>query len=134
MGTLLRKYRGLILYGIFGVLTTLVNIAAYWLCARVLRLPLTPSTVIAWVLSVLFAYATNRTWVFASQAQGAVAVVKEMASFFASRLSTGLLDWLVMYICVRRMGMDDMIVKIASNVLVVVLNYILGKFVVFRKR
>jgi len=49
-------------------------------------------------------------------------------------LSTGILDWLIMFICVKRLGMDDMLIKIASNVLVIALNYILGKFVVFRKR
>lgn len=134
MRALFQKYRGLILYGIFGVCTTLVNIAAYWLCARVLHLPLTPSTVIAWILSVLFAYVTNRKWVFESQAQERGAVLKEILSFFTSRLSTGILDWLIMFICVKRLGMDDMLIKIASNVLVIALNYILGKFVVFRKR
>ena len=134
MRTLFQKYRGLILYGIFGVCTTMVNIVTYWLCARVLHLPLTPSTVIAWILSVLFAYVTNRNWVFESQAQGKGAVLKEILSFFTSRLSTGILDWLIMYTFVKRLGMDDMLIKIASNVLVIVLNYILGKFVVFRKR
>jgi putative flippase GtrA len=134
MKAFLQKYRGLILYGIFGICTTLVNIATYWLCARVLHLPLTPSTVTAWILSVLFAYFTNRKWVFESQAEGTDAVLKEVLSFFASRLSTGLLDWLIMYLCVKRLGMDDMLVKTAANVLVIVLNYILGKFVVFRKR
>ena len=134
MRALFQKYRSLILYGIFGVCTTLVNIVTYWLCARVLHLPLTPSTVIAWILSVLFAYVTNRKWVFESQAQERGAVLKEILSFFTSRLSTGILDWLIMFICVKRLGMDDMLIKIASNVLVIAFNYILGKFVVFRKR
>ena len=134
MRALFQKYRSLILYGIFGVCRTLVNIVTYWLCARVLHLPLTPSTVIAWILSVLFAYVTNRKWVFESQAQERGAVLKEILSFFKSRLSTGIVDWLIMFICVKRLGMDDMLIKIASNVLVIALNYILGKFVVFRKR
>ena len=134
MAELFQKYRGILLYGFFGVCTTLVNIIAYWLCAHMLRMPMSPSTVTAWILSVLFAYVTNRKWVFESRAKGVAEVLREACSFFVSRLSTGLLDWLIMYVFVNRMGMDDMVIKIASNVLVIVLNYVLGKFVVFRKR
>ena len=133
MRQLFMKYRSLILYGVFGVCTTLVNIAVYWLSAHVLKLSVTPATAIAWFLSVLFAYVTNRKWVFESAQTGTKAVIGEMISFFASRLSTGLLDWLIMFIAVTKLGFADMPVKIASNILVIILNYILGKFIVFRK-
>ena len=80
------KYRDMIPYMIFGVLTTLVNIAAYWLLAHPLGLPTVPSTVIAWVLAVLFAYVTNRKWVFHSEAKTRNEIIKEGVSFYLCRL------------------------------------------------
>lgn len=134
MQELIEKYRGLILYVIFGAATTLVNIVSYWFCSHLLNCSVSLSTAIAWLLSVLFAYMTNRTWVFESRASGLYEIGREMISFFTSRLATGFLDWLIMFAAVEKAGLPDMPVKIASNILVVVLNYILGKFVVFRKR
>ena len=134
MKELIEKYRSLILYVIFGAATTLVNIVSYWVCAHLLNCSVSLSTAIAWFLSVLFAYMTNRKWVFESRASGLYEIVREMISFFTSRLATGFLDWLIMFAAVEKAGLPDMPVKIASNILVIVLNYILGKFVVFRKR
>ena len=120
-------------YIIFGILTTLVNIISYWVLAHPLGIDTLPSTVIAWVLSVLFAYGTNRTWVFHSTAKTGQAILREMISFFACRITTGLVDWLGMYLFVEICHWDDMIVKIALNVLVIVLNYIASKWLIFRK-
>ena len=97
---LLAKYGDMIPYAIFGVLTTLVNIAAYWLLAHPLGLPTVPSTVIAWVLAVLFAYVTNRKWVFHSKAVTRQEIIREGISFYLCRLGTGVLDWLGMYVMV----------------------------------
>lgn len=134
MKQLLTRYKSVILYIVFGVLTTAVNIIAYWLLTRMFHCPVNVSTVIAWVLSVLFAYVTNRTWVFESRAEKPNDVIREIISFFAARLSTGALDWLIMFIFVTKLGMPDMVIKIASNVIVIILNYILSKFLVFRKK
>ena len=75
---LMDKYRDVIPYLVFGVLTTIVNIVAYWVCAHPLHLGIMVSTVIAWVLSVLFAYVTNRKWVFHSEASGAGEILREI--------------------------------------------------------
>ena len=130
---LFRKYREMILYVLFGGGTTLVNIAIYWLCAHPLAVPTEVSAVIAWVASVLFAYLTNRKWVFESRVAGAAAVIKEMGAFFACRAGTGLLDVGIMYLFVTAWGFPDMPVKIASNVLVIVLNYVASKVLIFRR-
>lgn len=61
---LLLKYKDIVLYLFFGVCTTLVNVIAYWICAHPLDINTMTSTIIAWVLAVLFAYITNRNWVF----------------------------------------------------------------------
>lgn len=131
---LIKKYRDIIMYGIFGVLTTLVNIVMYWVCAHPLALPTLPSNIIAWVISVLFAYYTNRTFVFQSKNTGKEAVLKEMASFFACRIGTGVMDWVIMFLFVDVLSFNDMVVKIASNFLVIVLNYAFSKLIIFKKK
>ena len=131
---LYHKHREVLLYLIFGGLTTVVNYGVYLLCARLLPVDATTvPTAIAWVLSVLFAYATNRAWVFRSKTRGA-AVVREMAAFFGARVFSGLLDVAIMWAAVDRMGYNDLVVKLLSNVLVILINYFLSKFLIFRKK
>ena len=127
------KYKDVILYLVFGVFTTVVNIVSYWLCAHVLGLGVMASSVIAWALAVFFAYVTNRTMVFHSSATGKGAILKEIGSFFACRLGTGVVDWVIMFVFVTVLHFNDMIVKIAANIIVIVLNYVLSKFVIFKK-
>lgn len=131
---LYERYKDIILYAVFGVLTTLVNICVYWLLAHPLGLPVVPGTVIAWIASVLFAYITNRTWVFHSEAQGKGAILMEMASFFSCRLATGVVDWLCMWFFVDVMHYNDVLIKVAANVVVIILNYIASKLVIFKHK
>ena len=88
----------------------------------------------AWICSVLFAYITNRKWVFHSEAMGSAAILKEMISFFACRLLTGVVDWLCMLIFVDLLYWNDMVIKIGANVLVIILNYVASKLVIFKKQ
>lgn len=135
MRKLFAKYHELILYIIFGVLTTLVNYIVYLLGMFVLpeAYANVVSTCIAWVISVLFAYFTNRKWVFASKASGFAPCLKECTAFFAARIFSGALDLAIMYAAVDVMGLDGRIIKLLSNVLVIIINYILSKFIVFKK-
>lgn len=128
------KYRDVIPYLFFGVCTTLVNMAVYWLLAHPLGMGTMPSTVIAWILAVLFAYVTNRRWVFHSEATGRKEILREMTSFFGCRLATGVVDWLCMYIFVDLLGLNDVIIKFLANVLVIILNYAASKLLIFRKK
>lgn len=131
---LLRKYRHVLLYGIFGVLTTVVNIVVYWVMAHLLHLTTTPSTLIAWVVAVLFAYLTNRKWVFDSQAQGNKQILAELISFFLCRIATGVVDWLCMFVLVDLLHLNDVLIKAAANVLVIILNFIASKWLIFKKK
>lgn len=131
---LIKKYKDILLYGIFGVLTTVVNIVTYWVAAHPLGLSVMVSTVIAWIVAVLFAYVTNRKWVFHSQAEGTKEIVQEIASFFTCRLATGVVDWTCMFIFVDLLYFNDVIIKAAANVLVIILNYVASKLVIFKKR
>lgn len=129
---MLIKYRSFILYAFFGVCTTLVNIIVYYICSYVLNLSTIISTAISWFLAVLFAYVTNREWVFESHVSNTKEVTKEITSFFSCRLLTGLLDIGIMYICVDILNWNDMIIKMISNILVIVLNYVASKLIIFK--
>ena len=131
---IIRKYKSIILYGFFGVLTTIINIVAYYLCFQLLKIANVPSTIIAWILAVLFAFFTNKVWVFESKSFDKKTLKQELIAFLASRTSTGLLDVAVMYYSVDVMRWNSMLWKAISNLLVIILNYILSKLVVFKKR
>lgn len=128
----MEKYRHYILYIIFVVLTTLVNVVTYYLAH--IFLPVMPSTVMAWILAVLFAYITNRRFVFGSQAKTKQEIIKEIISFFSARILTGILDVALMFIFVDCLKMNDMVIKVISNIIVIVLNYVSSKVFVFRKK
>lgn len=130
---LYEKYRDIIAYIFFGVCTTLVNVVVYWLMAHPFGLGTMPSTIAAWVLAVLFAYVTNRKWVFFSDAHSKKEVIKEIVSFFACRFATGIVDWLCMYIFVDVLGLNDIIIKFLANVIVIILNFVASKLIVFKK-
>lgn len=131
---LFEKHRDKILYLVFGALTTAVNTGVYWFCAHPLGLPVVPSTVVAWFFAVLFAYLTNRKWVFHSEASTRPEIIRECVSFFLCRLATGVLDWVLMYLLVDCLHWPDLWVKIGVNVLVILLNYVASKLLIFRKK
>lgn len=132
--SLWEKYQDIVPYAVFGVLTTIVNIAVYWFAAHLLTLSVMLSTVLAWIAAVLFAYITNRKWVFHSQAEMPDEILKEILSFFACRLATGVVDWGCMFIFVDLLHLNDVIIKAGSHVLVIVLNYIASKLVIFKNK
>ena len=125
------KYKSVILYILFGGLTTLVNIVVYFACSC-LKFSTAESTLTAWIISVLFAYITNRKYVFDSKSQGVKSVFKEISNFFLSRFATGLLDLAVMLLFVDILNFNGMLIKVISNIVVIILNYVLGKFLVFK--
>ncbi len=128
------KYKEVILYLLFGGLTTLVNFATYAALAHLLHWPTVLSTAVAWFLSVLFAYITNKIWVFESRTNTLRALLRETLAFFACRVFSGVLDLLIMWVCVDLLFLNDLVIKILSNVLVVVLNYLFSKLWIFKKQ
>ena len=122
------------MYLVFGALTTLVSVVTYFLCTHTVFNPHNPillqgANVISWIVSVSFAYFTNRKYVFS----GKGAFLSEAGKFYASRLSTLALDMILMYVFVSLMHLNDIIVKVTVQFVVIVANYILSKFVVFKK-
>ena len=133
MKDLLRKNRELISYLVFGVLTTLVNYVSYLLFAPLFETTTVP-TVIAWILSVIFAYVTNRIFVFRSKVRGWKALSFEMVSFFGARALSGVLDVGFMWLFADYLGFNDKCMKLVSNVFVIIFNYVASKLVIFRKK
>ncbi len=131
---LYRKYKDLILYVIFGGLTTLVNIVAYYLLARVAGMDILVANVIAWFVSVIFAYVTNKIWVFESKSCTLRVMIWELLTFFAARLFSGALDMFNMWMFVDVLHINDMVIKILSNIVVIIINYVLSKFWIFKKK
>ncbi len=128
------KYKSFIMYAVFGALTTVVNMAAYFLSYNVLHIPNVPSTVIAWVLAVIFAFITNKLWVFDSPSFDSQTLKHEIPTFFGARVATGILDVLIMYLAVDLAHMNPTVWKLISNVLVIIINYVASKLVIFRKK
>lgn len=131
---LIKKYQSFIAYAVFGVLTTVVNIVTYSICYHSVGLSNTLSNVLAWILSVAFAYLTNKVWVFDSKSWAWEVFRREVPAFVSCRLATGIMDIVIMYICVDLMGWHAMLMKIISNVLVIILNYVFSKLIIFKKK
>lgn len=143
MKKLLRKLinRETVTYLIFGVLTTAVSFATAGAAKFLLEragcgdsVVSDVSTVISWICAVTFAYITNRIWVFNSRARGFKAIIKEAALFYGGRLSTLVIETVIMRVGYSVMGINYWITKITANVVVLILNYIISKFIIFRKK
>ena len=131
---LFKKHKSFFMYGIFGVLTTVVNFMVYNLCYYKAGINNTVSNVLAWILAVAFAYITNKIWVFESKSWKMSVLRHELTAFVSCRLATGIMDLVIMYVCVDMLGWHAMLMKLASNVLVIILNYIFSKLIIFKKR
>lgn len=132
--SLYEKFKEPILYIFFGGLTTLVNIGCYALLADLLHIHYLASNAIALVISILFAYVTNRIWVFESKKTGFQAVLVEFGLFIGCRLISALMDMLLMYLFVGLARMDDMLAKCIVQVAVIIANYVFSKIIIFRKK
>lgn len=128
-----KKYEEAALYIVFGAVTTVVNILGYYICVYWLQInSVVEATVIAWTVSVLFAYITNKVWVFKKRTINGSVIIYELFSFFGARLVTGILDVFIMYFFVNVLAFNDMMIKILSNILIIILNYVASKFLIFK--
>jgi len=130
-----KKNKEIILYLIFGCLTTLVSIASYYILTVIVLNPHSPlelqtANVISWIISVSFAFITNKMYVFKSNSK----TYWEILKFFTSRLGTLAMEASLMYLLVSVMKLPDLKIKIAVQAAVIILNYILSKLIVFKKQ
>ena len=130
---LLVRYRDVIVYLVFGVLTTAVNYLVYLPCYNVLGLSGSISNAIAWGAAVAFAYLTNKPFVFQSHDWSAKTVIPELTKFVGCRLGSGVLETAIIFLTVDWLGWNGNVMKLLTSVLVVVLNYFGSKLLVFKK-
>lgn len=129
------KYKEIISYLIFGVLTTIVSLAVYYISVFTFLNPdnsiqLQIANILSWIAGVAFAYFTNRKYVFESKNENKL---KEATKFVSSRITTLLLDMFIMWLGVTILHFSDKLIKLVSQVLVIIGNYVLSKLFVFKK-
>ena len=132
---LFKKYKEIIMYLIFGVLTTVISLAVYYICVLTFLNPnngieLQIANIISWIAGVIFAYVTNRKFVFESTESNKL---KEASKFVASRLTTLAMDMIIMFVGVTIFALNDKLLKLVSQVVVIISNYIFSKLLVFKK-
>lgn len=120
-------------YLIFGALATVVNIATYSIFYYLFKVNNSLSNVIAWVIAAIFAYFTNKVLVFESKVDTKKQLLKEMVSFFGCRLLTLAVDQIIMIITVDKLGINAFLMKIISNIVVIILNFVFSKLFIFKK-
>ena len=125
---------GLLSYGFWGAATTLVNYAVYFSCEKLLHWNILTSNVLAWAVSVAFAFVVNKTLVFASRSWAGATVFRELWQFVSARLLSGVLETAALVLFVQVLGFDSDAVKIIAGILVILANYALSKWVIFRKK
>lgn len=131
--SLVAKHWDILIYLLFGVLTTVVNYIVY-LPFLGLGFSATVSNVIAWVAAVAFAYVTNKPFVFRSYDWSAKTVIPELTKFVGCRVGSGVVETLIILVTVDLLGWNGVIWKLITSVLVVILNYIGSKLLVFTKK
>lgn len=129
MLNLFKKYEQLIAYAVFGVLTTLVNIVSFWGLENMAGWHYFWSNNLAWLLSVLFAFFTNKTYVFKSKYTTKTAFFKEMSAFFGARIASLVIDDLIMFVGISLLSANSMVVKILDQFIVIAMNYVLSKII-----
>ena len=143
----LKKHKQIILYVFFGFLTTIVNYVSYFLCKAV-GIRYEVATVIAWICSVLFAFVTNKLIVFESKSSKKLTVAKELTMFFGGRVFSLLLELLIMKIGMdvihagrltffafeKDLPLGEFLTKTAAGIVVLTTNFIISKFIIFRKK
>ena len=123
------KYYEILSYLFFGACTTLINIISFWIF-RQFNFDIFISNTFAWIISVLFAFITNKKYVFNSNGK----VLKESITFFIFRIISLGFDMLIIYLLIDMWGWNDILSKVISNVIVIILNYIFSKLFVFNKK
>jgi len=121
-------------YILAGGATTAVSVGAYWLLYDILLIGNMPAAAASWITAVAFAFFANKLFVFRSRAFSAKALFTEAALFLAARVATGILEMAAMYITVDVLNQNGTLMKLITNVAVIILNYLLSKLIIFKKK
>ena len=129
MRSLYRKYQQMILYLIFGVLTTLVSLLSFWLLLKLMGPEQTLEiNVLSWIISVIFAFFTNAKWVFNHDHFK----LNNLVEFFMSRVATFIIEEAILVLFVYVLHFDAMLIKLMAQIVVIIVNYVSSKYYVFK--
>jgi putative flippase GtrA len=123
----------MILYIVFGVATTVINILVCGLCYDILHWNILAANTVAWILAVIFAFITNKLYVFQSKSFEKSLFLRELVTFMGARLLSLGVDSLGMWLLVEQLGGNVWIAKVLMNVIVIIMNYVLSKLIIFKK-
>ena len=130
---IMKKYKEQILYLFWGVATTLVNYCAYFLLTKAFHVHYVVSNVLAWLVAVLFAFWSNKSFVFESKSWAPRVVFPELCKFTGARVFSGVLETGLLWLCVDILHFPDSMIKLLAGIVVIILNYVFSKLYVFRK-
>lgn len=130
----LKKHKDFLVYMVFGTCATGINMGSYALLYRMAGIPNVPATAMAWLFAVSFAFISNKLIVFASRSFAPRLLLFELASFFGCRIITGLLDVFIMWLTVDILGLSPLLWKFISNLIVGIVNFMVGKMVIFKDK
>lgn len=128
------RYKQIISYLFFGVLSTLFSFLIWWICNDFFDMHYQIANIVSWIFAVLFAFFTNKLYVFESKDKSLKTIVSEIIKFYFFRLVTLLVDIAAMYIMVELMQMSEILAKIISTFIVILGNYLFSKFFIFKKK
>ena len=131
--SLFSRYWDIISYLFFGVLTTIVNYLIYLPAYNLLGMSAAASNATAWVVAVAFAYLTNKPFVFKSHDWSKQTVIPELTKFVSCRITSGVLETVILLITVDILGWNGNLWKLTTQIMVVILNYVFSKLIVFKK-
>jgi putative flippase GtrA len=138
--TIIQKYKHIILYIIFGVVTTGVNFGTYSILVKLCEIDILLSNIIAWFISVLVAYITNKIWVFRSSSGQFKGIIRELSLFYAARLTSGVFEIIMFPILLNIglnqvwFGVEGLAAKVAISIVVVIANYFFSKYAIFKEK
>lgn len=127
-------HKEMLLYLLFGGLTTFISILSFTVVYEVLHINEHISNIVSWVLAVTFAFFTNRTWVFKSTSEFEPSFFGQIVSFYAGRLLTLGVEEIIVFVFISKMGCEAFFVKVLAQIVVLILNFLVSKFWVFKKR
>ena len=127
-----RKNKEMLLYLFFGFLSFVMSISTYALFNKVFNINELLANIFSWIITVMFAFFTNRIWVFDSPTKSMAEFVKQMSSFYWGRIVTLVIEEIILFVFITLLGMSSMLIKVIAQVVVIVLNYVISKLFVFK--
>lgn len=128
------RYAMLISYSFWGIFAVAANMIGYRVCSELFGLNNAASTIVAWLLSVLTAFFTNKYFVFESKSTDVKGFFHEFCSFAGFRFLSGVVDLIIMIVAVDMMHRNPVVWKLIANIIVIAMNYVFSKFFIFKKQ